>query len=90
MSREPASSQTGAIRVESMTDAVKPAIEPRGSYLRFFKSNVFVRDHDRSLKFYVDQLGFSVVHSGLDETWGTRGLEAEAEIEIDDAVAGLG
>jgi serine phosphatase RsbU (regulator of sigma subunit)/catechol 2,3-dioxygenase-like lactoylglutathione lyase family enzyme len=30
-------------------------------YLRIFKSNVFVRDHDRSLKFYVDQLGFSVL-----------------------------
>jgi serine phosphatase RsbU (regulator of sigma subunit)/predicted enzyme related to lactoylglutathione lyase len=33
-------------------------------YLRIFKSNVFVRDHDRSLKFYVDQLGFSVVADG--------------------------
>ena len=30
-------------------------------YLRIFKSNVFVRDHDRSLAFYVDQLGFSVL-----------------------------
>jgi serine phosphatase RsbU (regulator of sigma subunit)/catechol 2,3-dioxygenase-like lactoylglutathione lyase family enzyme len=30
-------------------------------YLRIFKSNVYVRDHDLSLKFYVDQLGFSVV-----------------------------
>jgi serine phosphatase RsbU (regulator of sigma subunit)/predicted enzyme related to lactoylglutathione lyase len=30
-------------------------------YLRIFKSNVFVRDHDRSLKFYIDQLGFSIV-----------------------------
>jgi len=30
-------------------------------YLRIFKSNVFVRDHDRSLQFYVDQLGFSVL-----------------------------
>ena len=33
-------------------------------YLRIFKSNVFIRDHDRSLKFYVDQLGFSVVADG--------------------------
>jgi serine phosphatase RsbU (regulator of sigma subunit)/catechol 2,3-dioxygenase-like lactoylglutathione lyase family enzyme len=33
-------------------------------YLRIFKSNVFVRDHERSLKFYVDQLGFSVVADG--------------------------
>lgn len=30
-------------------------------YLRIFKSTVFVRDHDRSLRFYADQLGFSVV-----------------------------
>jgi serine phosphatase RsbU (regulator of sigma subunit)/predicted enzyme related to lactoylglutathione lyase len=36
----------------------------RTPYLRIFKSNVFVRDHDRSLKFYVDQLGFSVVADG--------------------------
>ncbi len=33
----------------------------QGQYLRLFKSNVFVRDLDRSVKFYVDQLGFSVV-----------------------------
>ncbi len=32
-----------------------------GPYLRIFKSTVFVRDHDRSLDFYVGQLGFSVV-----------------------------
>lgn len=29
--------------------------------LRMFKSNVFVVDHDRSLQFYVHQLGFNVV-----------------------------
>jgi serine phosphatase RsbU (regulator of sigma subunit)/catechol 2,3-dioxygenase-like lactoylglutathione lyase family enzyme len=34
---------------------------PCSPYLRIFKSNVFVRDIDRSLKFYVDQLGFNVV-----------------------------
>ena len=34
------------------------------SYIRIFKSNVFVRDHERSLRFYVDQLGFSVVADG--------------------------
>jgi serine phosphatase RsbU (regulator of sigma subunit)/catechol 2,3-dioxygenase-like lactoylglutathione lyase family enzyme len=31
------------------------------SYLRIFKSTVFVRNHDRSLQFYVGQLGFSVL-----------------------------
>ncbi len=30
-------------------------------YLRIFKSNVYVRDLDRSLPFYVDQLGFTVL-----------------------------
>lgn len=30
-------------------------------YLRIFKSNVYVRDHDRSIEFYVQKLGFCVV-----------------------------
>jgi len=30
-------------------------------YLRVFKATVYVRDHDRSLEFYVNQLGFSVL-----------------------------
>jgi serine phosphatase RsbU (regulator of sigma subunit)/predicted enzyme related to lactoylglutathione lyase len=34
---------------------------PECIYLRVFKSTVYIRDHDLSLKFYVDQLGFSVV-----------------------------
>ena len=51
MSQEPAST-----RARPLSD------EPsRASYLRIFKSNVFVRDHDQSLKFYVEKLGFSVV-----------------------------
>ena len=37
------------------------SLHQESPYLRIFKSNVFVRDHDRSLKFYVDQLGFSVL-----------------------------
>jgi serine phosphatase RsbU (regulator of sigma subunit)/predicted enzyme related to lactoylglutathione lyase len=36
-------------------------LNPESPYLRIFKSTVFVRDHDRSLQFYVDQLGFSVL-----------------------------
>jgi serine phosphatase RsbU (regulator of sigma subunit)/predicted enzyme related to lactoylglutathione lyase len=34
---------------------------PECPYLRIFKSTVYVRDHDLSLKFYIDQLGFSIV-----------------------------
>ncbi len=34
---------------------------PERPYLRVFKSTVYVSDHDRSLDFYVNTLGFSVV-----------------------------
>jgi serine phosphatase RsbU (regulator of sigma subunit) len=34
---------------------------PERPYLRVFKSTVYVSDHDRSLDFYVNQLGFSVL-----------------------------
>jgi serine phosphatase RsbU (regulator of sigma subunit)/predicted enzyme related to lactoylglutathione lyase len=46
-----------------VTDVPGAAVHPveKSSYIRIFKSNVFVRDHERSLRFYVDQLGFSVV-----------------------------
>ena len=47
------------------SSSVYPASTVRPSqespYLRIFKSTVFVRNHDRSLQFYVGQLGFSVV-----------------------------
>jgi serine phosphatase RsbU (regulator of sigma subunit)/catechol 2,3-dioxygenase-like lactoylglutathione lyase family enzyme len=38
-----------------------PVPSQESHYLRIFKSTVFVRNHDRSLQFYVDQLGFKVV-----------------------------
>jgi serine phosphatase RsbU (regulator of sigma subunit)/catechol 2,3-dioxygenase-like lactoylglutathione lyase family enzyme len=41
-----------------------PASGPPNHYLRFFKSNVYIRDYDRSLAFYIDRLGFSVVADG--------------------------
>src|SRR5262245_65660177 len=31
-----------------------------GSYLRLHSVDVFVRDHERSLRFYIDQLGFEL------------------------------
>lgn len=37
------------------------ATRPENLYLRIFKSNVFVRDLDRSLPFYVEDLGFRVL-----------------------------
>jgi serine phosphatase RsbU (regulator of sigma subunit)/predicted enzyme related to lactoylglutathione lyase len=52
ISISPASNAAGAA-------TVRPSQE--SPYLRIFKSTVFVRNHDRSLQFYVGQLGFSVV-----------------------------
>ena len=34
---------------------------PECPYLRLFKSTVYVSDHEQSLKFYIEQLGFTVV-----------------------------
>ena len=60
--REAVPSLTGDVPGHTLAGEAPTADRERGSsYLRIFKSNVFVRDHDRSLKFYVDQLGFSVV-----------------------------
>ena len=42
-------------------DGATMSADPQNPYLRIFKSNVFVRDHDRALKFYVELLGFSVL-----------------------------
>jgi serine phosphatase RsbU (regulator of sigma subunit)/predicted enzyme related to lactoylglutathione lyase len=36
-------------------------LDRQAPYLRLFFSTVFVRDYDRSLQFYLDQLGFSLV-----------------------------
>ena len=41
-----------------------PTTRRQNPHLRIFKSSVYVRDHDRSLPFYVDQLGFSVLADG--------------------------
>ena len=61
MSQEPSSSKPEVVRMQHPGAGDADAAERGSSYLRIFKSNVFVRDHDRSRKFYVDQLGFSLV-----------------------------
>jgi len=43
-------------------DPLGPRIDRQEPYLRIFKSNVYVADQDRSLRFYVDKLGFHVVY----------------------------
>jgi phosphoserine phosphatase RsbU/P len=57
---ESAISQTKDPRVELAGDGAVQG-EQQSPYLRLFKSNVYVRDYDRALKFYVDQLGFNVL-----------------------------
>lgn len=47
-----------------------PRLDRKDPYLRLLCVNVFVRDQDRSLHFFVDQLGFNLV---LDETYDPIG-----------------
>src|SRR5438477_10972016 len=42
-------------------DEESPRLDRENPYLRVLCVNVFVRDQDRSLRYFVDQLGFSVV-----------------------------
>src|SRR5713101_507725 len=41
-------------------------LDGQDPYLRVLCVNIFVRDQDRSLRFYVDQLGFNLV---IDESY---------------------
>jgi serine phosphatase RsbU (regulator of sigma subunit)/uncharacterized glyoxalase superfamily protein PhnB len=45
-------------------------LDRENPYLRVLCVNIFVRDQDKSLRFYVDQLGFSLV---IDETYESVG-----------------
>lgn len=56
---ENASSPPGAVRLDR-----------QNPYLRLLCINIFVRDQDRSLRFYVDQLGFGLV---IDENYESVG-----------------
>ena len=61
MKPEPINPQAGNVSVLQTTDGAPAVAERQSPYLRIFKSNVFVRDHERALKFYTEQLGFSVL-----------------------------
>ena len=61
MKPEPINPQAGAVSVLQTADGPQAVTERQSPYLRIFKSNVFVRDHERALKFYTEQLGFSVL-----------------------------
>ena len=43
-------------------DKSTPSTDRQGPHLRFHAVKIFVRDQDRSLRFYLDQLGFSLVY----------------------------
>ncbi len=43
-------------------DPLGPRTDRQEPYLPIFKCNVYVADQDRSLRFYVDKLGFHVVY----------------------------
>jgi serine phosphatase RsbU (regulator of sigma subunit) len=57
--------KSGVVQQTSDPRAVAESFLERGCpecpHLRLFNTTVFVRDHEASLKFYIDQLGFSVV-----------------------------
>jgi serine phosphatase RsbU (regulator of sigma subunit) len=63
----PESSQSESGLVQRPSDP-RPTAEtfserdcPECPYLRLFNATVYVRDHEASLRFYIDQLGFSVI-----------------------------
>jgi serine phosphatase RsbU (regulator of sigma subunit)/uncharacterized glyoxalase superfamily protein PhnB len=52
------------------TEDSGPRLDRQSPYLRLHHAAIFVSDHDRSLGFYVDQLGFNVV---ADHRFGEQG-----------------
>ncbi len=51
-------------------DDESPRLDRHDPYLRLLCVNIFVRDQDRSVRFFVDQLGFNLV---IDETYDPIG-----------------
>jgi serine phosphatase RsbU (regulator of sigma subunit)/predicted enzyme related to lactoylglutathione lyase len=58
---EPAIAKHISATARRLFDPASANPSEQSQYLRIFTSTVFVRDHDRSLPFFVDQLGFTVV-----------------------------
>jgi serine phosphatase RsbU (regulator of sigma subunit)/predicted enzyme related to lactoylglutathione lyase len=58
---EPATLKTTPASVRHLVDPASASPSEQRQYLRILYSTVFIRDHDRSLPFFVDQLGFKVV-----------------------------
>ena len=58
---EPATLTTTTASVRHLVEPASANPSEQRQYLRILYSTVFIRDHDRSLPFFVDQLGFKVV-----------------------------
>ena len=52
------------------TDLSQVKVEARPPFLGIHAINVYVRDQDRSLRFYVDQLGFNIAFNGRLQSGG--------------------
>jgi catechol 2,3-dioxygenase-like lactoylglutathione lyase family enzyme len=48
-------------------------VDANHSYLGVYAVNVFVRDQDKSLQFYLEQLGFSLAFDGPPSIWTALG-----------------
>ncbi len=60
----------GSSPSEDWLDRFAIRLDRKDPYLRILCVNIFVRDQDRSLRFYVDQLGFGLV---VDESYESGG-----------------
>jgi len=60
----------GSFPSHDWVDQYASRVERQDPYLRVLCVNIFVRDQDRSLRFYVDQLGFGLV---VDESYESGG-----------------
>ena len=55
---------------QDLVDGYAFRVDRQDPYLRVLCVNIFVRNQDRSLRFYVDQLGFGLV---IDESYESGG-----------------
>src|SRR3977135_4681518 len=61
-SSTPSRSASSPFLDESTSDESCVDPDRKEPYLRFHAVKIFVRDQDRSLRFYLDQLGFNLVY----------------------------
>jgi len=67
-------------------DGLAVRLDRKDPHLRIICINIYVRDQDRSLRFYVDQLGFKLV---VDSNFGSRGRWVAVSPPDGTAILGL-